>query len=439
MNRWHNPVRLVQGPNALEALPGLVAEAVPGGERVLLVVWGEGALAHPAFEALRRDLGERLETLVFPHSNPTLAQLFEAHAALRGKGIGLVVAVGGGSTLDIGKCLARLMGEDIADTDALRERVTSKDWGAPQCRWIGVPTTAGTGSEVTCWATVWDLEREAKRSLDTPTNYAFAAVADPALTRTMPVGLSVSSALDAVAHATESYWAKSTNAESRALALAAIGRIMGAIDGLFDEDEARLRGAALREQRRKVGMIFQNYNLVYRLSVLQNALHGRLAHLGGIRGLLGLYPEADKRRAFDLLVSLGLGSFGYVRAGELSGGQKQRVGIARAIMQDPKILLCDEPIASLDPASAKTIMDTLRDETRRRGLACLVNLHQLDVARSYSTRIIGLRKGRLVFDGTPTELDAAAVTRIYGTDGAPDTHTEEPHEDLQDLASRRAG
>ena len=221
-----------------------------------------------------------------------------------------------------------------------------------------------------------------------------------------------------------------------------INRLITATEGevLVDgKDMARLRGAALREQRRKVGMIFQNYNLVYRLSVLQNALHGRLAHLGGIRGLLGLYPEADKRRAFDLLVSLGLGSFGYVRAGELSGGQKQRVGIARAIMQDPKILLCDEPIASLDPASAKTIMDTLRDETRRRGLACLVNLHQLDVARSYSTRIIGLRKGRLVFDGTPTELDGAAVTRIYGTDGAPDTHTEEPHEDLQDLASRRAG
>ena len=402
MNRWHNPVRPVQGPNALEALPGLVAEAVPGGERVLLVVWGEGALAHPAFEALRRDLGERLETLVFPHSNPTLAQLFEAHAALRGKGIGLVVAVGGGSTLDIGKCLARLMGEDIADTDALRERVTSKDWGAP--------SAAGS-----------------------------ACPPPPARAARSPAGPRCGTLSARPSVRSTSYWAKSTNAESRALALAAIGRIMGAIDGLFDEDMARLRGAALREQRRKVGMIFQNYNLVYRLSVLQNALHGRLAHLGGIHGLLGLYPEADKRRAFDLLVSLGLGSFGYVRAGELSGGQKQRVGIARAIMQDPKILLCDEPIASLDPASAKTIMDTLRDETRRRGLACLVNLHQLDVARSYSTRIIGLRKGRLVFDGTPTELDAAAVTRIYGTDGAPDTHTEEPHEDLQDLASRRAG
>ncbi len=221
-----------------------------------------------------------------------------------------------------------------------------------------------------------------------------------------------------------------------------VNRLIAATEGevvVDGQDMARLRGAALRAQRRKVGMVFQNYNLVYRLSVLQNALHGRLGHLGGLRGLLGLYPEADKRRAFDLLVSLGLGPFGYVRAGELSGGQKQRVGIARAIMQDPKVLLCDEPIASLDPASAKTIMDTLRDETRRRGLACLVNLHQLDVARKYSTRIVGLRKGRLVFDGKPETLDTAAVARIYGAEGAPEAHPDEKNDDTDDTAARRAG
>lgn len=282
MNRWQNPVRLVQGPHALDALPALVAEATPGAERVLLVVWGEAALAHPAFEALRRDLGDRLETLVFPHSNPTLAQLFEAHTALHGKGIGLVVAVGGGSTLDIGKCLARLMGEEIADTDALRDRVTSKEWGAPQCRWIGVPTTAGTGSEVTCWATVWDPEREAKRSLDTPTNYAFAAVADPELTRTMPVSLAVSSALDAVAHAVESHWAKSTNAVSQALAVAAIRRVMGSIDDLFAEDEARREAAreAMSEGATLAGLAFSNthttacHSLSYPLTLRYGIPHG---------------------------------------------------------------------------------------------------------------------------------------------------------------------
>ena len=180
--------------------------------------------------------------------------MFEAHAATRGKDFRLVVAVGGGSTLDVGKCLARLMGETVADVDALRARVAGKAWGACACRWIGVPTTAGTGSEVTCWATVWDPEREAKLSLDTPTNYAFAAVADPALTRSMPVGLAVSSALDAVAHATESHWARATNAVSRALAVAAIRTVMTHIDGLFAGDEAAR--AAMTEGATLAGLAF---------------------------------------------------------------------------------------------------------------------------------------------------------------------------------------
>ena len=175
------------------------------------------------------------------------------------------------------------------------------------------------------------------------------------------------------------------------------------------------RGRQLRRMRRKVGMIFQNYNLVYSLSVLQNVLHGRLGYMSGVQGVLGLYSEEDKRQALELLKELGLEQFSYNRASDLSGGQKQRVGIARAIMQQPRLLLCDEPIASLDPSSAKTIMDLLRDMTQKRNLACMVNLHQLDVALKYSTRIIGLSKGRIVFDGTPQQLDDATIERIYGT------------------------
>ena len=162
-------------------------------------------------------------------------------------------------------------------------------------------------------------------------------------------------------------------------------------------------------------MIFQNYNLVYSLSVLQNVLHGRLGYMSGVKGVLGLYSEADKQEGLDLLAELGLADFAYNRASDLSGGQKQRVGIARAIMQGPKLLLCDEPIASLDPSSAKTIMDLLRDMARRRNIACIVNLHQLDVALKYSTRIIGLSKGEVVFDGPPERLDDATIERIYGT------------------------
>lgn len=182
-----------------------------------------------------------------------------------------------------------------------------------------------------------------------------------------------------------------------------------------DTQVGKLRGKKLRELRRGIGMIFQNYNLVYSLSVLQNVLHGRLGYMSGLDALLGRYSEADKKEALLLLKDLGLESFCYNRASDLSGGQKQRVGIARAVIQQPKLLLCDEPIASLDPSSAKTIMDLLRSMTAMRGIACIVNLHQLDVAVRYSTRIIGLSKGQIVFDGTPDELDAHAIERIYGT------------------------
>ena len=200
--------------------------------------------------------------------------------------------------------------------------------------------------------------------------------------------------------------------------LRAINRLIPISDGtvwLDGQAVSAQRGKGLRQLRRKVGMIFQNYNLVYSLSVLQNVLHGRLGYMSGVKGVFGLYSEADKQEALDLLNELGLADFAYNRASDLSGGQKQRVGIARAIMQGPKLLLCDEPIASLDPSSAKTIMDLLRDMTRKRNIACIVNLHQLDVALKYSTRIIGLSKGEIVFDGRPEELDDCTIERIYGT------------------------
>lgn len=171
--------------------------------------------------------------------------------------------------------------------------------------------------------------------------------------------------------------------------LRAINRLISITGGtvwLDGQAVSAQRGTALRQLRRKVGMIFQNYNLVYSLSVLQNVLHGRLGYMGGLKGVFGLYSEADKQEGLDLLKELGLEEFAYNRASDLSGGQKQRVGIARAIMQQPKLLLCDEPIASLDPSSAKTIMDLLKSMTQKRNITCIVNLHQLDVALKYSTR-----------------------------------------------------
>lgn len=208
------------------------------------------------------------------------------------------------------------------------------------------------------------------------------------------------------------------------------------LDGM---DVSRQRGKHLRALRCKVGMIFQNYNLVYRLSVLQNVLHGRLGHLSGPKGILGLYSEEDKKSAIALLEEIGLGSFCYNRAADLSGGQKQRVGIARAIMQNPKLLLCDEPIASLDPSSAKTIMDTLRHMCEQRHIACIVNLHQLDAAIKYSTRIIGLSKGKIVFDGPPEQLTDEQIERIYGTTRENLMLGEEAAEDEQAYPAACAG
>lgn len=185
---------------------------------------------------------------------------------------------------------------------------------------------------------------------------------------------------------------------------------------LDGEEVTQKKGKQLRLIRRKVGMIFQNYNLVYRLSVLQNVLHGRLGYKQGFKGLFGNYTEEEKLEAIALIEELGLKDYVYSRASELSGGQKQRVGIARAIMQKPDLLLCDEPIASLDPSSAKVTMEMLKDMTQKRNITCIANLHQVDIAKQYSTRIIGLRNGKLVFDGTPKELTLERIAEIYGTD-----------------------
>jgi phosphonate transport system ATP-binding protein len=169
----------------------------------------------------------------------------------------------------------------------------------------------------------------------------------------------------------------------------------------------------LRPLRRQIAMIFQNYNLVYRLTAIQNVLHGRLGYKGALAGSFGIYSEAEKVRAFEILDEVGLGSFAYRRADQLSGGQKQRVGIARALIQDPKIILCDEPIASLDPKSSRMVMEQLRSLTRTRGIACIVNLHQVDAALEYSDRIVGLHDGHKVFEGMPEDVTREVIAMIY--------------------------
>ena len=169
----------------------------------------------------------------------------------------------------------------------------------------------------------------------------------------------------------------------------------------------------LRQVRTQTGMIFQHYNLVDRLSVMENVLHGRLGQKSTFAGMAGIYTEEEKMEAFQILESLDLAQQAYKRCDELSGGQKQRVGIARAIMQHPQLILCDEPIASLDPKSSKVIMDHLKNINQKKRITCLVNLHQVDVAMKYSDRIIGVSAGKIVYNGPASKLDEATIHAIY--------------------------
>jgi phosphonate transport system ATP-binding protein len=203
--------------------------------------------------------------------------------------------------------------------------------------------------------------------------------------------------------------------------LRCINRMIEANEGsiIFNGQEVtRLRRRELRLFRRGIGMIFQHYNLVYRLSTIENVLHGRLGHKSTLAGMFGRYNEEEKMRALDILAQLGIIEFAYVRTDQLSGGQKQRVGIARALVQEPLLMLCDEPIASLDPKSSRIIMGYLRAIADDLGIACLVNLHQVDYALEYSDRVIALRGGEMVFDGFPADLSTKMIEDIYGMDSS---------------------
>ncbi|WP_424810618.1 phosphonate ABC transporter ATP-binding protein [Roseococcus sp. YIM B11640] len=183
-------------------------------------------------------------------------------------------------------------------------------------------------------------------------------------------------------------------------------------------DVTGLRGRALRDWRTGCAMIFQQFNLVQRLDVLTNVLIGRLNHRHGIVARIGSllcqFSPEERAMALAALERFDLLQTALQRSDTLSGGQQQRVAICRALMQQPRIILADEPIASLDPRNARTVMDALAEVNRRDGITVLVNLHHLDTAREYCNRVVAMQQGRVVFDGSPAELDAARITQIYG-------------------------
>ena len=179
-------------------------------------------------------------------------------------------------------------------------------------------------------------------------------------------------------------------------------------------DISALSGRALRDWRRDCAMIFQQFNLIPRADVLTNVLAGRLNRRPLLSSLFGLFTAAERAMAVTTLERFGLLDTALQRAATLSGGQQQRVAICRALMQEPRVLLADEPIASLDPHNAKLVMDALRQINREYGLTVLTNLHHLDTAREYCDRVVAMDHGRIVFDDTPDKLTADVILAIYG-------------------------
>ena len=176
--------------------------------------------------------------------------------------------------------------------------------------------------------------------------------------------------------------------------------------------------AALRETRRRIGMIFQQFNLVRRASVIENVLAGRLGYVPSLASLVGRFPVDDRRRAQECLAQVGLAHLAERRADTLSGGEQQRVAIARALAQSPAVILADEPTASLDPQLTGSIMDLLKRINVEHGITLVVSQHQLETALAYASRIVALRRGRVIFDGAPAAVTPAVVHAIYGDDAA---------------------
>lgn len=182
------------------------------------------------------------------------------------------------------------------------------------------------------------------------------------------------------------------------------------------EDITKASPEEMRRIRRKIGMVFQHFNLVHRSQVITNVLAGRLGYINPAWSLLNRFPKADIAKAIQQLDRVGIADKAHHRADELSGGQQQRVGIARALMQDPQMILADEPVASLDPVLAHSIMKHLEDINKKDNVTVLCSLHFLDLVHKYADRVVALNQGQLVFEGLPQDIDDKKFKDIYGRD-----------------------
>ena len=208
--------------------------------------------------------------------------------------------------------------------------------------------------------------------------------------------------------------------------LRCINRLIDPTEGrvwIFGEEITALKGAKLREMRRQVAMIFQQFNLVRRQTVLTNVLSGALGRSPLLKSLVLSFPPAERDRAIACLERVGIGDRSASRADALSGGQQQRVAIARALMQHPRMILADEPVASLDPALRHSVMRHIEALNRDEGMTVMCSLHDIDLVTRYATRMVALREGRLVWEGKPDEFDQATFKEIYGEEAQPASNT----------------
>ncbi len=280
LNRYYNPVRTLFGEHALRQLPQLAKACVKPTEEILILAWDQSVADLDGVKQLREELGCTIHFHVVTCSNPEVSDLYAVYEQVKQQPISLVVGIGGGSILDVAKSLCMLFSAHIESEEELRSMIKSASYPASSCRWIGIPTTAGTGSEVTCWATIWDSPQKAKYSISSEENYAYACINDPILTQSMPLSLAISSALDAMAHAIESYWARATNATSRLYALEAISLLVKNIPALAEQPRSAEATAKVAHGSMLAGLAFSNtkttagHSISYPLTMKFNIPHG---------------------------------------------------------------------------------------------------------------------------------------------------------------------
>lgn len=281
MNKFYNPVKIYQGYGVVKNLSKVINELDIQRGNILFLIWNECITENSDVKSIITENSNiDFKTIVFTKSNPDTEDLFELYVKTKDENFSLVVAIGGGSVMDMAKSLCCIYGNDIRNEEELRQGIKKKAFTRPFCKWVGVPTTAGTGSEVTCWATVWNNIENSKLSLESKYNYAYAAMVDPQFASTMPASLAVSSALDAVSHATEAYWAKASNLISKTYSLRAISLIMNNIMDLFNKDKQETAHNYMAQGSVLAGLAFSNtkttacHSLSYPLTLKYHIPHG---------------------------------------------------------------------------------------------------------------------------------------------------------------------